>query len=95
MQFLAVVRRRIEAFSAEEFERLLDPEAERVRALSTEVTIRAIYSGAEILGAVILLESIDEPAARAALASLPLARHDMLTFDLIPLRPYRGFAPRV
>ena len=94
MQFLALLRRRMDAFAAEEFEALLEPEAERARSLYAEGTFRAMYTRADIPGAAILLESSDEAAARAALASLPLAQRDMLSFELIPLRPYRGFGPR-
>ena len=93
MQFMAIVRRRIDAFTSEEFDAVLDAEAERVRALYTEGTLRSVHSRGDIPGAVLIFEGNDEASAHAAMASLPLAQRNMLEYQLIPLRPYRGFAP--
>jgi len=44
---------------------------------------------------VLLIEAADEAAARAAVDTLPLRKRGMLALDmLVPLMPYRGFAPR-
>jgi muconolactone delta-isomerase len=95
MEFMAVMRRRTEAFSAEEFERFLEPEAEAVRAMYIAGTIRSIWSRGDALGAVLLIEADSPDHAEQIVASLPLMRQGMLDFEkLIPLRGYRGFGPR-
>jgi muconolactone delta-isomerase len=95
-QFIALFRRDYDRFPEAEFTpALLEQEAERARQLYTGGTFRAIWSRQDVPGAVVLLEagSIDE--ARAVLGSLPLAVLEMLALDaLVPLIPYRGFAPR-
>jgi muconolactone delta-isomerase len=95
-QFIALVRRDYDRFPEAEFTpELLEQEAERARALYAAGTFRAMWSRQDLPGAVVLLEagSIDE--ARAVLGSLPLAVLEMLALDaLVPLIPYRGFAPR-
>jgi hypothetical protein len=46
-------------------------------------------------GAAILLEAASEDEARAAIASLPLAKQGMLEIAaLTELEPYPGFGPR-
>ena len=44
MQFMVVLRRRTETYSAEEFAPRLDEEAERARALYAQGVIRQIWS---------------------------------------------------
>jgi hypothetical protein len=41
---------------------------------------------------VLVLEVPDVEAARAAVDSLPLVAARLIDFDLVPLRPYPGFA---
>lgn len=95
MQVMAVMRRRTEAFSSEEFERYLEDEAEAVRSMYIAGVIRAIWSRDDALGAVLLLEADSLQDAERLLASLPLAQRNMLDREkLIPLRGYRGFGPR-
>jgi hypothetical protein len=94
MQILAVVRRRTESFSPEEFAALLDAEAEGVRVLHAEGTVRAAWTRDDVLGAVLMLEAENVDAARAALDALPLYSRGMLDAQFIPLRAYRGFGPR-
>ena len=95
MQFIAVMRRRTEVFSAEEFEKYLEAEAEAVRTMHIEGTVRQIWSRGDALGAVLLLEADSIEHAERLVASLPLAQRDMLEREkLIPLRGYRGFGPR-
>jgi hypothetical protein len=91
MQFLAITRRRTEQFSEAEFAVRLDAEAVRARALYAEGTFRSINSRGDIPGAVLVIEAPDLAAARAAMASLPLAQLEMMDVEVIPLLPYRGF----
>lgn len=95
MQFLAIMRRRTEAFSSQEFEKYLEDEAEAVRSMYIAGTVRAVWSRDDALGAALLLETDSLEDAEKLLASLPLAQRNMLDREkLIPLRGYRGFGPR-
>jgi len=94
MEFLAVMRRRTEAFSSEEFDKYLDDEAEAARAMYIGRAIRTVWSRGDTLGAVLLLEADSLEDAEKLIASLPLMRRGMLEREqLIPLRGYRGFGP--
>lgn len=95
MQFLAIVRRRTEAFSGEEFAKYLEAEAEAVRAFYAKGVVRAVWSREDELGAVLLLEVDSAEAAADALGALPLVEREMAQIEkVIPLRGYRGFGPR-
>jgi|HubBroStandDraft_6_1064221.scaffolds.fasta_scaffold767551_2 hypothetical protein len=95
MQFLAVLRRRIEAFSHEEFAARLDAEAQRVAQLYAEGTIRVAWSRGDVPGAVLVLEATDQAAAERALATLPFVESTLAEVHMVAeLRPYRGFVPQ-
>ena len=93
MQFLAIMRRRTEAFSEEEFAQRLDAEALRVQELYAEGFIRAAWSRNDVLGACLLLEGDASADVEAKLKTLPLHAAGMLDAQIIPLRGYRGFCP--
>lgn len=94
MQFL-VVARRAEGFSAEEISALLEPEAQAARALYQEGVVRQIWSRGDEPGAVEVLEAADVEEVKRRLDSLPMFKRGMLVAQMIvPLIPYRGFAPR-
>jgi muconolactone delta-isomerase len=95
MQFLAISRMRTDLFSDADFAPLLEDEAQRVRTLYIEGAVRQIWYRGEERGACSLLEADSEEAAREIIGSLPLVKAGMLELvKLIPLLPYRGFAPR-
>ena len=95
MQFIAVLRRRIESFAEADFASRLDAEALRARELYAEGVVRAAWSRKDVPGAVLLIEAESRDAAEGAVRSLPLIGKGMLELDtLIPLGPYRGFGPR-
>ena len=94
MRFLATIERKTNEFSEDQFTPLLEPEAEYVRRLYSQGTFRSVSSRGDVKGAVIELECESLEAARGMLASLPLAAAGMLEMTVIPLLPYRGFAPR-
>jgi muconolactone delta-isomerase len=94
MTFLALLRRKTEQFSDEEITKYLEPEAERARALYTQGVFRHIWSRGDVKGAVIQLECEDLPEARRVLDSLPFSQQGFADIDIVPLLPYRGFAPR-
>ena len=73
------------------FEPHLRNEALRAWQLYQEGTVRELYFRSDWHGAVLVLECSDVAAAQAALATLPLVRHGLIQFDLVPLRACPGF----
>jgi muconolactone delta-isomerase len=96
MQVLALTRRKMDEFPAEEWTpELIGREAERVRELYASGKLRAIWRRTDMPGAAILLEAASVDEARATLATLPLAELGMLEFAVFTgLEPYPGFGPR-
>ena len=78
--------------TAEAFQPLLKDEARRVWDLQQSGVLREIYFRADQHTAVLVLECVDLEEARHLLATLPLVQAALITFDLIPLIPYAGFA---
>jgi muconolactone delta-isomerase len=68
------------------------PEARRAWELYQAGTIRQIWFRADRANGVLLLEVADLAEARAVIDSLPLVAAGLIDFDLVPLRPYPGFA---
>ena len=54
--------------------------------------IRELYFRTDSESAVLVLECDGIGEARRALEKLPLVARGLIAFDLIPLRPYPGFA---
>jgi hypothetical protein len=73
-------------------ETLLREEARRAWELHQAGVIREISFRTDRHDVVIVLECDDEPAARASLATLPLVRDGLITFEIVGLRPYDGWA---
>lgn len=95
MQILVLVRRRTERFSAEQFEPMLEPEAQAVRALYSQGILRNVWSRDDALGAVLLLEAESVDRVPEILATLPLVERGMAEVEkIIPMKGYRGFGPR-
>ena len=96
MQVLAIVRRRTETFTDEQFAPVLEPEAQAVRTLYAQGIVRAIWSREDALGGVLLLE-VDSPdhAREILFTKLPLVERGMAEVEsVIGLKGYRGFGPR-
>jgi muconolactone delta-isomerase len=96
MQFLSVSRRRTDVFPPEAFTpELIEAEGQRIRELYAQGIVRSIWRRQDTPGAAVLLEASSEEEARAVLATLPLAQHNMLELVLLTqLLPYPGFGPR-
>jgi muconolactone delta-isomerase len=96
VQFLIVSRRRTDVFPTEAWTpELIEAEGQRVRELYSAGLIRSIWRRKDTPGAVILMEAGSEEEVRAAAASLPMAKRDMLeVIALTQLEPYPGFGPR-
>ena len=74
------------------FAELRPAEARRVWDMYQADVLREVYFRAESANGVLLFEVPDVAAARAAVDSLPLVAAGLIDFDLVPLRPYPGFA---
>ena len=95
MRFLALgseVDSTFPGFSSEEAAALGRAEARRAWELHQAGIVREISFRADARKSVMVLEAPDEAAAREALASLPFVLAGVLTFEVIGLRPYDGWA---
>jgi len=87
---IIVVAHRSETHSAEEIAKHLPAEAKKALQMFAADVVREIYSREDGKGAVLVMEAENEDAARAELAALPLAQQGMISFDIYPVKPYRG-----
>jgi hypothetical protein len=76
----------------EEYMPYLKAESHRVWELYQSGVIRELYFRGDRSEAVLILESANVNEARGALATLPLVKAGLITFEIIPLIPYPGFA---
>jgi hypothetical protein len=67
-------------------------EARKVWELYQAGIIRELYFRTDRREAVFIMECNDIGTARKHLGTLPLVRAGLIIFDLIPLKPYPGFA---
>ena len=77
--------------TSEDFQPHLEPEARKVWELQQQGFIREIYFRADETSAVLVLEAENIEHARQILNELPLVKHRLICFELIPLRAYPGF----
>jgi muconolactone delta-isomerase len=76
----------------EQYKPHLQAEARRVWELHQSGSIRELYFRADRSEAVLILECLDVGEAQQILDSLPLVQAALITFDIIALVPYPGFA---
>jgi hypothetical protein len=74
------------------FEPYLLAETRRVWELYQSGVLREIYFRADVTVAILMLECADVKEAQRVLDSLPLVQAGMITFEIIPLKAYPGFA---
>ena len=91
MKILAL-EKELSGFTVADFQPLLEAEARGVWELQQSGSLREAYFNADQHTAVLVLECNDISAARQLLATLPLVQAGLITFDVIPLIPYDGFA---
>lgn len=91
MKILAL-EKEVPGIVAEQFQRHLKAEALRAWELHQAGIIRELYFRDDQHTAVLVLECANVEEARQALNSLPLVKEGLITFDLIPLTAYPGFA---
>ena len=78
--------------SAADFVPHLKAEAQRAWELQQAGIIRELYFRADQHTAVLMLECSTLEDAQAALNTLPLVECGLIAFELMPLKPYDGFA---
>ena len=78
--------------TVEKFQQHARAEALRVWELHQQGIIRELYFRADRTEAILVLECENVDVAQQALATLPLVEHGLITFELIPLTAYPGFA---
>ncbi len=91
MKILALSRE-LPGVTAEQYPPLLKEEARHAWDLHQSGVVRELYFREDIPEVVLVMECASLDEARAALAGLPLVEAGLITFDLIPLRAYDGFA---
>lgn len=91
MQILALERELPEATQAG-YALFAKEEARQAWELYQAGVIRELYFHAEQHTAVLVLECASTHEAAAVLAGLPYVKQGLITFELIPLAPYSGFA---
>lgn len=91
MKILALEREQPGLTDAD-FQPHLRVEAARAWELHQAGVIRELYFRADQHTAVLVLECPTLEDAQAVLNTLPLVEHGLITFDLMPLIPYDGFA---
>ena len=78
--------------SAADLTPLLKAEARKAWDLYQDGFIREFYFRADQTLAVLILECEDVAMAKSRLAELPLVAAGLIDFEIIPLKPYLGFA---
>jgi muconolactone delta-isomerase len=78
--------------SADDFKPHTKAEAARVWELYQTGVFRELYFRQDRPEAVLVLECADVDDANEILNTLPLVKAGLITFDVIPLGPYPGFA---
>jgi muconolactone delta-isomerase len=91
MRILAI-EREVPGLGAEDFKPHLTAEAARAWELYQAGVIREIYFRQDRPDAVLILECADVEEAEDVLDTLPLVKVGLVTFEVIPLAPYPGFA---
>jgi len=91
MKILAIEHELPEA-TTEKFQEYARLEAARAWELQQQGLIRELYFRTDRNEAVLVLECADLESAGAVLASLPLVEQGLISFELIPLVAYPGFA---
>jgi hypothetical protein len=77
---------------SDQFAPYLKAEAAKVWELYQSGLARELYFRQDQSTAVLVLECANLVEAQATLDQLPLVRAGLIDFDLVPLKPYPGFA---
>jgi hypothetical protein len=91
MKILAI-EKEVPGLTAEDFKPHSQVEAAKVWELYQAGVLRELYFRQDRSEAVLMLECADVAEAHDILQTLPLVKEGLITFDVIPLKPYPGFA---
>jgi muconolactone delta-isomerase len=91
MKILAIEHEQLDA-TPEQFQRYADAEARRAWELHQAGLLRELYFRADRDEAVLVLECQSVEQAKEILNTLPFVQNKLITFELIPLKAYPGFA---
>jgi muconolactone delta-isomerase len=91
MKVLAI-EKEVPGLTAGDFKPHAKAEAARVWELYQAGVVREIYFRRDRPEAVLMLECADVDEANEVLHTLPLVKEGLITFEVIPLGPYPGFA---
>lgn len=89
---ILAIERDVPDAPADAFQPHLKAEAAQVWQLYQAGIIRELYFRQDRHNAVLVLECADEEEAARQLQSLPLVQAGLITFEIIPLVAYPGFA---
>ncbi len=90
MKILAI-EHELPGAAAESFQQYAKEEARIVWELHQAGLIRELYFRADRNEAVLVLECASGDEAQQILSTLPFVRHELITFEIIPLKAYPGF----
>jgi len=91
MKILAI-EQEVPGTTGEDFRPHLQAEAARVWELYQAGVFRELHFRQDRPEAVLMLECADLAEAEDVIGGLPLVQAGLITFDLIPLKAYPGFA---
>lgn len=91
MKILAI-EKDVPGVTLDKFKPHLKAEARKVWELSQSGVLREYYFRADQSNAVLMLECDSIEKAQSILDSLPLVKEKLIRFEIIPLKPYPGFA---
>ncbi len=90
MKILAI-EKEVPGTTDEQFEPFLRTEAARAWELYQSGRLREAYFRADRQEAILILECDGAEEAHQLLATLPLVKEGLISFEIIPLIPYPGF----
>lgn len=91
MKILAI-EKEVPGVTEEKFKPHLKAEAVKAWELYQTGVFRELYFRRDRSSAVLVLECTDVEEAHDILNVLPLVKEGLITFDIIPLKPYPGFS---
>jgi uncharacterized protein YciI len=91
MQYLVIVRVKEEA-PIRQVRALVKPEAAKIWEYYAEEKVRSVYYFADMDGVVLFLEAANLAEVEAAAQNFPMVEAGFLSTEIIPLKPYTGFA---
>ena len=91
MKILAI-EKETEGTTEEQFEPYLKAEAARAWEMYQSGIIREMYFRADREEAILILECTSVHEAESMLKTLPLVKAGLITFEVVPLKAYPGFA---